>query len=65
MNLCGRPESDDANCDVIETGFDESCIMVDVDQSATPHSLIPNTVGASSTRGPTSLALPGILKARV
>ncbi|KAI3983241.1 hypothetical protein MKX01_013308 [Papaver californicum] len=65
MNLCGRPESDVANCDVIETGGDESYIMVDVSQPATPHSLIPNAVGTSSTRGPTSPPLPGILKARV
>ncbi|MCL7033539.1 hypothetical protein MKW94_025279 [Papaver nudicaule] len=65
MNLCGRPESDDANCDAMETGGDESYIVVDVDQPATPHSLIPNAVGTSSTRGPTSPPLPGILKARV
>ncbi|KAI3964557.1 hypothetical protein MKW92_025408 [Papaver armeniacum] len=66
MNLCGRPESDDANCDVVETGGGEGCMMVDVDQPATPHILIPNAVGtSSSTRGPTSPPLPGILKARV
>ncbi|KAI3950262.1 hypothetical protein MKW92_034131, partial [Papaver armeniacum] len=29
MNLCGRPESDDANCVVVETGGGEVCMMVD------------------------------------
>ncbi|KAI3848022.1 hypothetical protein MKW92_043036, partial [Papaver armeniacum] len=52
MNLCGRPESDDANCDLIP--------------NATPHILIPNVMGtSSSTIGPTSPPLQLILKARV